>query len=353
MKFRKSMFCAVFLGALLLGQSALGTPTHDPTPTASSVIASAEAKAASENKNVFVLFHASWCGWCHKLDDFLARPEIAPLIDANYVTVHIVVQENGDKKDLDNPGGDELLDHLGGKDLGIPYYAILSPKNDILAVSKDDKGQNIGYPGEATEIPIFMKMLRTTSHQMSDSDADMLNKKLVEAGAKIKAEEEVTAKLIKPIQDALASHDYKTALASCEGLITSHPDLASFARYERYEALLHVDENKALSEFGQPMGETSAKDADGIRASMVIGQDSLSDRAYEKALPIILASAEKDPGKWYTDSQIARAYSRVHQVKKATEYQDKAIDEAKAAKLPQKFIDNLVKAEQDWQKKGS
>ncbi len=25
-------------------------------------------QAAAENKNVFIIFHASWCGWCHKMD---------------------------------------------------------------------------------------------------------------------------------------------------------------------------------------------------------------------------------------------------------------------------------------------
>src|SRR5580658_8286109 len=62
MKTRQSALVTVVLGALLLGQNAFGASSHTRTPTAASVVAAAEAKAASANKNVLVIFHASWCG---------------------------------------------------------------------------------------------------------------------------------------------------------------------------------------------------------------------------------------------------------------------------------------------------
>src|SRR5579862_6906184 len=346
MKTRKSALTTVVLGTLLLGQSVYGASTHTQTPTASSVVAAAEAKAASANKNVLVIFHASWCGWCHKLDDFLESPQIAPIMDANYVTIHIVVQESEDKKDLNNPGGDELLDQLGGKNQGIPYYAILSPTNKTLAVSKDAKGNNLGYPGEPAEIPVFMQMIRTTSHHLSGSDADLMDKTLVEDGAKIQAETKAQLEWMKPIEDAMSNHDYKSVVAACDSAIVSHPKIAAYARYMRFQALLHVDEDKALADFGQSLGDTSAKSADRLRAAVIVNEDGLSDRAYNRALAIILATADGQPESWSTDSLIARAYARVHQLNKATEYQDKAIQGAKKANVPQRLIDDLVKTEQ-------
>jgi hypothetical protein len=263
-----------------------------------------------------------------------------------------VVQESEDKKDLDNPGGDALLESLGGKDQGIPYYAILSPKNETLAVSKNDKGNNIGYPGQDDEIQHFMKMLRSTSSHLTDTDASLIETKLHEAGKKIDEERELNAKLYKPIQDSLSKHDYMAALAECEDVIASHPDQAASANYMRYEALLHVDEDKALSEMGQPMGATSKKDADGLRANLIVNQESLSKRAYRSALTILLARHSTVSGQWYQERQIALGYSRLKKMKDAVKYEDKAIEEAKTAKMPQRIIDDLQKSETEWQKAG-
>ena len=35
---------------------------------ANEVLQEAYQQAAREKKNVFLMFHASWCGWCHKMD---------------------------------------------------------------------------------------------------------------------------------------------------------------------------------------------------------------------------------------------------------------------------------------------
>ena len=37
-------------------------------PAADQVVKDACAQAAKANKKVIVIFHASWCGWCHKID---------------------------------------------------------------------------------------------------------------------------------------------------------------------------------------------------------------------------------------------------------------------------------------------
>jgi len=338
---------AALFGVLLSGQMAIAKP---PAPSAASIVDAAETKAAAEHKNVLLMFHASWCGWCHKLDDFLAKPEIAPLIDSNYVTIHVVVQESDDKKDLNNPGGDALLESLGGKDQGIPYYAILSPTNETLAVSKNDHGANIGYPGDDDEIPVFMKMIRSTSAHLTDIDANLIDTKLHEAGKIIAEARELNIKLYKPIEDALTKHDYQEALRGCDDVIASHRDQAASAYYLRYEALLHVDESKALSELGHPLGAAKRKEADDVRASLIVNQDALSDRAYNAALSILLKKHAQAAALWYEDRQVALAYSRIHNLKEAVEYQGKAIEAAKTAKLPQRVIDDLVKSETAWQK---
>ncbi|HUZ60166.1 MAG TPA: thioredoxin family protein [Hanamia sp.] len=35
---------------------------------ASQIIEEAKVEAAKTHKNVFIIFHASWCVWCHRMD---------------------------------------------------------------------------------------------------------------------------------------------------------------------------------------------------------------------------------------------------------------------------------------------
>lgn len=78
--------------------------------------------------------------------------------------VHVVVQEHGDKASLTNPGGEELLAQVGGKDSGLPFFAFLDEGGGTIVNSmRPDAGKhsaaNIGYPGEPQEIDWFMTML--------------------------------------------------------------------------------------------------------------------------------------------------------------------------------------------------
>lgn len=65
----------------------------------------AETAAKSQSKNVLVIFHASWCGWCKKLDALIANPKYSQIFEDNYVILHVDVQEmTPDKKPLETPG---------------------------------------------------------------------------------------------------------------------------------------------------------------------------------------------------------------------------------------------------------
>ncbi|HTZ95929.1 MAG TPA: thioredoxin family protein [Terriglobales bacterium] len=52
-------------------------------------IREAEAKAATGNKRLLLVFGANWCFDCHVLDLAFHRPDIAPILTANYVVVHV------------------------------------------------------------------------------------------------------------------------------------------------------------------------------------------------------------------------------------------------------------------------
>jgi len=154
---------------LLLAVAAIGFCTE---PSAKVVLTKAQAQAKAGKKNVMVIFHASWCGWCHKLDDFLADPEMGKLMKANFVIQHVDVLENGDKKVLENEGGLTYMESFGGKNAGLPFTAMTDPSGKMLVnSSKDGKPTgNIGYPAAPDEIAHFMTMLKKSAPRMTPAD---------------------------------------------------------------------------------------------------------------------------------------------------------------------------------------
>jgi thioredoxin-related protein len=106
------------------------------TPSATTVMNEAYAKAKKEKKNVFLMFHASWCGWCHRMDTSMNDASCKKFFDDNYVITHLTVDESPDKKNLENEGADEMRNKYGGKDQGIPYWLVFDAEGKLLADSR-------------------------------------------------------------------------------------------------------------------------------------------------------------------------------------------------------------------------
>ncbi len=158
---------------LLYGSVSVGNAQFVKPAPAQDILNAALKKATVENRNVWLIFHASWCGWCKLLDKALEHPEIKGVIEEHYVVTHLDIMEmqKGKKDSLENPGGVEIAKKLGGEKSGLPFFAFLDGNGTKLADSNImPKGENIGYPAAKEEIVEFGKLLEKTAPRMSEKD---------------------------------------------------------------------------------------------------------------------------------------------------------------------------------------
>src|SRR5512140_166664 len=112
-----------------------GQATSTSPENARSIVDTALSRAGSADKNVMIIFHASWCSWCKRLESVLDRPDVSALMNKQYIIVRLDVLERGEKKALENPGGEEFMKELGGEKSGLPFYVFLNAKGKKLADS--------------------------------------------------------------------------------------------------------------------------------------------------------------------------------------------------------------------------
>jgi thiol-disulfide isomerase/thioredoxin len=170
---KTKIFLASFF--ILVSGAALSQETPEP---ASKILEKAYKQASKEKKNVFVIFHASWCGWCKKMEASINDPSCSAYFQKSFVFVHLTVLERGDLKKTENPGADTMLVKYAGKNSGIPFFLIFDKKGKLLADSQtrkegdglDKPGQNLGCPAADDEVAAFVGILRKTS-KITDAEA--------------------------------------------------------------------------------------------------------------------------------------------------------------------------------------
>lgn len=159
----KDEFSATKVGDFLTRYAA--TPQR-----AEEVLAAGLAEADRSGRLVFLHFGAPWCGWCHRLEDWMARPDVAAVLGKDFVDLKI---------DTDRmTGGKELLKRYNATAAGgIPWFVFLDGKGQAVIDSVGPKG-NVGFPYEDAEVEHFVKMLQTAKRKLTDADIELLRKSL-------------------------------------------------------------------------------------------------------------------------------------------------------------------------------
>jgi thiol-disulfide isomerase/thioredoxin len=176
----KHLLCALLLlaGASAVAQSAL--------PSSESVLNNAYAQAGKANKKVMLLFHASWCGWCKKMEASINDPSCQKMFEDNYVIAYLDVLENKGKENLENPGSMDILKKYNGQEAGLPFWLILDANGNMLANSlmKPDgaaaakPADNVGCPTTEKEVVYFTGVLKATS-RLTDKDLAVIHKRFL------------------------------------------------------------------------------------------------------------------------------------------------------------------------------
>jgi thiol:disulfide interchange protein len=86
--------------------------------------------AARQHKNVLIDFGGNWCIDCHVLENAFHQPRIAPLLNNNYIVVHVDVGKYDKNLDLAKKYHVNL-------EKGVPSLAVLDSQGKVLYATGD------------------------------------------------------------------------------------------------------------------------------------------------------------------------------------------------------------------------
>src|SRR5271170_1611243 len=108
---------------------------YDEKADAHVEIKEALAKATAGHKRVIVVFGANWCFDCHVLDKAFHRPDLAPIVSANYEVVHVDIGRGEKNQDL-------MTKYDVPMKRGIPGLAVLDANGKVVYSQKNGEFAN-------------------------------------------------------------------------------------------------------------------------------------------------------------------------------------------------------------------
>jgi hypothetical protein len=105
---------------------ALNPKLYDTEANAADEIKRELADAAKTNRRLILVFGGNWCYDCHVLDGAFHEPDVAPIVQKNFIIVHVDIGNDGNKNhDLAKKYNTPL-------DKGVPVLAVLDSDGKLL-----------------------------------------------------------------------------------------------------------------------------------------------------------------------------------------------------------------------------
>jgi thioredoxin 1 len=130
----------VVVAGLILSAGAAHPSTREIYPDPSQAkpdLAAALKTAAHTHKRVIVDFGGNWCGDCQVLDIYMHNARNRPILESNFVLVHINIGRMDENLDIAERYGIPVT-------LGVPALAVLSSSGKILYGQRGGQFSHMG-----------------------------------------------------------------------------------------------------------------------------------------------------------------------------------------------------------------
>ena len=136
----KSVKLLVLAALLALAAGTANSATHDIYPDPSQAradLAAALKTAGATHRRILLDFGGNWCGDCQVLDLYFHDARNKPILDANFVLVHINIGYMDTNLDIAEKYGVPIKK-------GVPALAVLSERGTLLYSQKNGEFEAMG-----------------------------------------------------------------------------------------------------------------------------------------------------------------------------------------------------------------
>jgi thioredoxin 1 len=155
LKLTKILGLVAVMVAFTVGPALSASSDIYPDPSlARPQIAAALKTAAATHKRVIVDFGGNWCGDCHVLDIYFHNPRNLPILESNFILVHVNVGHYDANLDLAERYGIPLQK-------GVPALVVLSDTGKVLLSQKSGEFEKMGHM-EPSSVTSFLVQWKPT-----------------------------------------------------------------------------------------------------------------------------------------------------------------------------------------------